>query len=31
MDAGVVASAVNLNYPGTTVQAVFDHFSVEES
>ncbi|WP_445521230.1 hypothetical protein [Streptomyces sp. NEAU-174] len=28
-DAGVVASAVNLNYPGTTVQAVFDHFTVE--
>jgi hypothetical protein len=31
LDAGVVASAVNLNYPGTTVQAVFDHFTVEES
>ncbi|MEV0222131.1 hypothetical protein [Streptomyces sp. NPDC050704] len=29
LDAGVVSSAVNLNYPGTTVQAVFDHFSVE--
>ncbi|MFJ9250651.1 hypothetical protein [Streptomyces sp. NPDC101776] len=31
LDAGVVASAVNLNYPGTTVRAVFDHFTVEES
>ena len=31
LDAGVVASAVNLNYPGTTVQAVFDHFTVEAS
>ena len=31
LDAGMVASAVNLNYPGTTVQAVFDHFSVETS
>jgi len=31
MDAGVVAGAVNLNYPGTTVRAVFDHFSVEEA
>ena len=29
LDAGVVAGAVNLNYPGTTVQAVFDHFTVE--
>ncbi|MGW2515852.1 hypothetical protein ACWC09_02230 [Streptomyces sp. NPDC001617] len=29
LDAGVVASAVNLNYPGTTVRALFDHFSVE--
>ncbi|WP_262700765.1 MULTISPECIES: DUF1349 domain-containing protein [Streptomyces] len=28
-DAGVVASAVNLSYPGTTVQAIFDHFTVE--
>ncbi|WP_371673043.1 hypothetical protein OG985_38620 [Streptomyces sp. NBC_00289] len=28
-DAGLIASAVNLNYPGTTVQAVFDHFTVE--
>ncbi len=28
-DAGVIASAVNANYPGTTVRAVFDHFSVE--
>ncbi|MGY0057209.1 hypothetical protein ACWY4P_11675 [Streptomyces sp. LZ34] len=28
-DAGVVASAVNVNYPGTTVQAIFDHFTVE--
>jgi hypothetical protein len=28
LDAGVVASAVNLNYPGTTVRAVFDHFTV---
>ncbi|WP_239134835.1 hypothetical protein [Streptomyces sp. SID12488] len=31
LDAGVVASAVNLNFPGTTVRAVFDHFSVEAS
>ncbi|MET8513899.1 hypothetical protein [Streptomyces sp. NPDC005077] len=31
MDAGVVASAVNTNYPGTRVQAVFDRFSVEEA
>lgn len=31
MDAGVVACAVNTNYPGTTVQAVFDRFSVEEA
>ena len=31
LDAGVVASAVNLNHPGTTVRAVFDHFTVEES
>ncbi|MDX2521196.1 hypothetical protein PV355_39670 [Streptomyces stelliscabiei] len=31
MDAGVVASAVNTNYPGTTVRAVFDRFSVEEA
>ncbi|MDX2546427.1 hypothetical protein ACOT81_36935 [Streptomyces sp. WI04-05B] len=29
LDAGVVASAVNTNYPGTTVRAVFDRFSVE--
>jgi hypothetical protein len=31
LDAAVVASAVNLNHPGTTVRAVFDHFTVEES
>lgn len=31
LDAGVVASAVNLSHPGTTVRAVFDHFTVEES
>ncbi|MCX4598191.1 DUF1349 domain-containing protein [Streptomyces sp. NBC_01549] len=31
LDVGVVASAVNLNYPGTTVRAVFDHLTVEES
>ncbi|WP_328753508.1 hypothetical protein OHT57_44825 [Streptomyces sp. NBC_00285] len=31
MDAGVVASAVNTNYPGTTVRAVFDRFTVEEA
>ena len=31
LDAGVVASAVNLNHPGTTVRAVFDHFTVEQS
>ncbi|WP_344401622.1 hypothetical protein [Streptomyces longisporus] len=31
LDAGVVASAVNLNHPGTTVRAVFDQFTVEES
>ncbi|MCH5676574.1 hypothetical protein [Streptomyces gilvus] len=31
LDAGVVASAVNLNHPGTTVRALFDHFTVEES
>ncbi|NEC85298.1 GDSL-type esterase/lipase family protein [Streptomyces sp. SID12501] len=31
LDAGVVASAVNLNHPGTTVRAVFDHFTVEVS
>jgi hypothetical protein len=31
LDAGVVASAVNLNHPGTTVRAVFDHFTVEET
>ncbi|MEV1080246.1 hypothetical protein AB0I98_18635 [Streptomyces sp. NPDC050211] len=30
-DVGVVASAVNFNYPGTTVQAVFDHFTVENA
>ncbi|MEV0775440.1 hypothetical protein ACIBLA_13455 [Streptomyces sp. NPDC050433] len=30
MDAGVVAGAVNANYPGTTVRAVFDRFSVED-
>jgi hypothetical protein len=29
LDAGVAASAVNLDHPGTTVQAVFDHFTVE--
>jgi hypothetical protein len=29
-DVGVVASAVNLHYPGTTVRAVFDHLTVEE-
>lgn len=29
LDAGVVAGAVNLDYPGTTVQAVFDRFTVE--
>lgn len=28
-DAGVVASAVNVNYPGTTIQAIFDHLTVE--
>ncbi|MFF7656153.1 hypothetical protein ACFZCY_41080 [Streptomyces sp. NPDC007983] len=28
-DAGVVAGAANLNYPGTTVRAIFDHFTVE--
>jgi hypothetical protein len=27
-DAGVVASAVNLNYPGETTRAVFDHFGI---
>ncbi|UUU19308.1 hypothetical protein [Streptomyces sp. DSM 40750] len=31
MDAGVVASAVNANYPGTTVRAIFDRFSVEQA
>ncbi|MFJ9905579.1 hypothetical protein ACIRVK_22255 [Streptomyces sp. NPDC101152] len=31
LDAGVVASAVNLSHPGTTVRAVFDHFTVEQS
>ncbi|WP_328484009.1 hypothetical protein OHS71_38835 [Streptomyces sp. NBC_00377] len=31
LDAGVVASAVNLDHPGTTVRAVFDHFTVERS
>ncbi|MER7690330.1 hypothetical protein [Streptomyces sp. NPDC097610] len=30
-DAGVVASAVNSNYPGTTVRSVFDHFTLEAS
>lgn len=30
IDAGVVAGAVNTNYPGTTVRALFDRFSVEE-
>ncbi|MEV5954758.1 hypothetical protein AB0M11_13455 [Streptomyces sp. NPDC051987] len=30
-DAGVVASAVNTNYPGTTIRSVFDHFTVEAS
>ncbi|WP_406443374.1 hypothetical protein OHB00_43235 [Streptomyces sp. NBC_00631] len=30
-DAGLVASAVNLNYPGTRVRSVFDHFTVEAS
>ncbi|MDW6063885.1 GDSL-type esterase/lipase family protein [Streptomyces sp. FXJ1.4098] len=29
-DAGLVASAVNLNYPGQTTTAVFDSFSVTE-
>ncbi|GAB3978880.1 hypothetical protein GCM10029978_072770 [Actinoallomurus acanthiterrae] len=27
-DAGLVASAVNTNYPGETTRAVFDHFNV---
>ncbi|MER7690328.1 GDSL-type esterase/lipase family protein [Streptomyces sp. NPDC097610] len=27
-DAGLIASAVNLNYPGATVRSVFDHFTV---
>ncbi|MEE1832503.1 hypothetical protein [Streptomyces sp. SP17KL33] len=31
LDAGVVAGAVNTNYPGTTVRAVFDRFTVEEA
>nr|WP_168491407.1 GDSL-type esterase/lipase family protein [Streptomyces sp. RLB1-33]QIY70991.1 G-D-S-L family lipolytic protein [Streptomyces sp. RLB1-33] len=31
LDAGVAASAVNLDHPGTTVQAVFDHFTVEST
>ncbi|MDX2521190.1 glycoside hydrolase family 31 protein [Streptomyces stelliscabiei] len=30
-DAGVIASAVNLNYPGDRIQAVFDDFSVTAS
>ncbi|MFF0396006.1 TIM-barrel domain-containing protein [Streptomyces sp. NPDC005248] len=30
-DAGVVASAVNLNYPGERIQAVFDDFTVTAS
>ena len=31
LDAGVAASAVNTRYPGTTVRAVFDRFTVEEA
>jgi hypothetical protein len=29
-DAGMAASAVNLNYPGQTTQAIFDHFDVTQ-
>jgi hypothetical protein len=31
VDVGIVATAGNLNFPGTTIQAIFDHFTVEAS
>jgi hypothetical protein len=30
LDAGLVASAVNLDYPGQTTTAVFDSFSTTD-